>query len=92
MDNQARLNPVKIVCAANRFNQTIFCSARHGSPAMHTQLKKACVSYFDTEEGFIDQYDRWWSRTEAYKIMKATGQPILDRCFSNTELFSENLY
>jgi len=85
-----------IVCAANRARGIIFCGSRHFSNAMISQMRSAGLSQKEmarAEQGFIDQYDRFWSREEALAIMKQTGQPIrYDDARSMTELFSENLY
>ena len=84
---------VRIVCAANKAaDGTLFCASRHGSPAMRKQLEAARVEFFETEQGFIDQFDRWWSRAQAVEIMKITGQPMLHEGEWGKLLYSENLY
>ncbi|WP_298966092.1 hypothetical protein [uncultured Roseibium sp.] len=86
-------NPVRIVCAANKAaDGTIFCGSRHASNAMFSQMQAAGVQYHETEDGFIDQYDRWWSRLQAFEIMATTGQPMLHAGEWGVELYSENLY
>ena len=85
--------PAWIVCAANKTKDgLIFCGSRHGSNAMHAQMQAAGFGYHDTEDGFIDRYDRWWNREQAYEIMKTTGQPMLNDGKWGRVLYSENLY
>lgn len=82
-----------IVCAANRSPEgLIFCGSRHFSNAMYAQIKAAGVSPHSTEQGFIDQFDRFWTREQAYEIMKITGQPMLHEDEWGPQLYSENLY
>jgi hypothetical protein len=91
----------RIVCAAIKYSNGItLVGSRHFSPAMIVQYKKykehgiefiknGCV------QGFINQWDEFKTREEAWKIAEAAGQ-ILYRCGGDTinggKLFSENLY
>lgn len=82
-----------IVCAANRAKGgLIFCGSRHGSAAMHSQMSAAGIEYQETEDGFIDRYDRFWTREQALEIMLSTGQKMLHQGDWGNELYSENLY
>lgn len=82
-----------IVCAAIKHKDgTIFCASRHGSPAMIGQMQKAGASWHDCEEGFIDQFDRFWGRKEALAIVGITGQEVKYIEGGGGDLYSENLY
>lgn len=90
-------NPPHIVCAANRAGDgVIYCGSRHFSNAMVAQMEAAGLTREQTSasvQGFIDQYDRFWDREQALRIMRHTGQPIRHEDeWSRSELFSENLY
>lgn len=83
----------RIICAAIKHKDgTIFCASRHGSPAMVQQLRVSDKKFMDCEEGFIDQFDRFWNRGEALEIIRSTGQEIKTFDGAERELFSENLY
>lgn len=91
--------PIMIVAAActphGVEDGPIFVSARHFSPAMHSQLALAYPDgdYPRMDQEFIDQWDRFWPREAAFYIIKETGQ-VLDN-WDNLErgaLYSENLY
>ena len=88
--------PVYIVCAANR-NELgeIIASARHCDKVMIGQKEHRYWNESREEQGFIDQFCRFWSRTEAWKIAVKAGQ-IRRRCGGDTAdggtLYSENLY
>ena len=87
----------RIVCAANRFKDgLILVGARHWDMLMHRQMD--AIGRDDREQpeqGFVDQFGAFYSRTEAWKIAEANGQ-IIRRCGGDTEnggtLYSENLY
>lgn len=86
--------PVRIVCAANKSPcGLIFCGSRHFSNAMYAQIVAAGIDTHSTEQGFIDQYDRFWTREQAYEIMVIEGQEMrYDAVVIPGCLFSENLY
>ena len=87
---------VHIVSAANRIGDVIFCGARHFSNAMVSQIKASNFTREEiqrSEQGFIDNYDRFWNREQAYEIMKITGQKMIEEDLTaGSQLFSENLY
>lgn len=94
------IGPVKrkIVTAANRHKITglLLVGARHWSKAMTAQVKAAGLKpenmmSEDWEQGFIDQYDQWLSRTDAKRIALKNGQPLIGADWGD-ELFSENLH
>ena len=87
-----------IVCAANKLGDTTLIGARHGDDIMHkaarlifgNQTKKF---FTDSEQGFIDQFCRFYNRQEAYDIVQKKGQPfVADRNTIVGELYSEGLY
>ena len=91
-----------VVCAANRYGDLIVCGARHFDKVMHSQLKfikEDRLLDFElegrVEEGFIDQFGAFMSRTEAWQVAEAAGQIIRrvggDDADGGT-LYSENLY
>jgi len=89
--------PVYIVCAARKEpSGRIVIGARHNDEIMRSQYSEAkAMREFPPEDGFIDQFCRFWTRTEAWKIAEKSGQ-IRNRCGGDTyeggTLFSENLY
>lgn len=90
-----------MVCAANRnrANGYIVCGARHYDSIMHKQIS---VFYDmtsksrskDWEQGFIDQFGRFYNRKEAMKAVLENGQPfsLKRNGGSGDELYSEGLY
>jgi len=90
------MNPPFIVCAANRHptNGRIICGARHYDPIMRAQIdaSEGYVSWMGCEQGFIDQFGKFYSREEAFIIARDNNQ-IKRRCGGDNEcLFSESLY
>lgn len=92
---------VIIVCAANQFEDgLIIAGARHFDNVMHGNIKRVFNTRDNradqssmSEQGFIDQYGRFYSREDAFKIVQENGQPFdLDRNGSHSVLYSEGLY
>lgn len=88
--------PVYIVCAANRKTETgrIICGARHCDTIMREQIKAAeGLDYWigGVEQGFIDQYGRFWNRQEAWIIAEKAGQ-IRYQVSTPGTLYSENCW
>lgn len=86
---------VKIVCAANRKGDIIFAGPRHCDYVMHSQAIATGGEYalIATEQGFIDQWGRFWNRLQAWDICQIEGQEIdLERNGRVGILFSEGLY
>lgn len=89
---------VRVVCSACKMTDgTIVLGARHWDGrmiAMASMLNRQ-RSHDPNDQGFIDQWGRFMSRTEAWKVAEAAGQ-ILYRCGGDTAnggtLYSENLY
>lgn len=96
----------RIVCAANRLSDgTLLVGARHWDELMGTQLRVWLKAKGMTEEdwisregrleeeqGFVDQFGTFHSRTAAYQIAETQGQIIRSIGYEGTELYSEHLY
>lgn len=90
--------PRHVVCAANKFihndEEIVVCGARHWDNVMHKVVD--AIGIDDTkhnEQGFIDQYGLFITRTEATEIVLKNEQKLLDDNLILGDLcFSENLY
>jgi len=84
-----------IVCAANRNknNGRIVCGARHFDPIMRAQIEasEGFVSWRNSDQGFIDQFGRFYDRWEAWKIAEKNGQ-IKKKVSTDGTLYSENCW
>lgn len=85
--------PAWIVCAANRHRESgvIFCGARHFDNLMRGQIKAANYPFTGYDQGFIDQYGRFYDRKEAWEIAEKNGQ-IKHQVSTKGTLYSENLW
>lgn len=91
----------RIVCAANRLpDGHVILGARHWDKFMHQAadahlghmgLQEADLECGDAEQGFIDQWGTFYSRTDAWVIAERAGQ-IIRQVSTPGELYSENLY
>lgn len=83
-----------IVCAANRLpNGVILCGARHWDDIMCEQAVAMGVSDEDVEQGFINQFGEFRTRSEAMQVVLKSGQSFdIERNKGNLYLFSEGLY
>ncbi len=88
-----------IVCAANKHQLSgrIVCGARHWDSVMRGQVQDMDgvwdKSWGDAEQGFIDQWGRFYTREEAMEIARQNDQVInYDDMLSVTALHSEDLY
>ena len=93
--------PIHIVCAACRLDEFIAAGPRHFDSTMVLQvLARVRELGFDEtvirdwEEGFIDQWGRFYTREDAMEIVKETGQRFDQERNggSDTVLYSEGLY
>lgn len=98
----------KVTCYLGRPGKMadfIIPAARHYSPGMHViideiqRLRIKCgepelVMAYGNDQGFIDQFDNYWTREEAFIIATHSGQinATRDCVIINGELYSENLY
>lgn len=93
-----------IVCAANKYElsdgkEIVIPCVRHSDSTLRDQVwllieagvldKPNCSP---KNQGFIDQYNNWWSREDAYIIAEAANQIDHDRNGHHRDLFSEGLY
>ena len=87
---------IHIVCAANKLGDLVIPGARHFDNIMHGLIDKMGLrgEASNMEQGFIDQFGRFWSREVAMQIVKDHKQKIdLERNGGNDRvLFSEGLY
>jgi hypothetical protein len=87
---------VRIVCAANRMaDGMVVMGIRHCCPVMQINFKKMGYSIDDivaSESGFIDNYGRYLTRQEAYKIAEEKGQYRPWGDHNPGVLYSEDLY
>lgn len=89
----------RIVCAANRHINTkeIILGVRHCDALMNKARKnlKDGGKNSEWEQGFVDRFGNWLSRTEAWKVAEEANQ-IIRRCGGDTAnggtLYSENIY
>lgn len=98
----------RVVCAANRHNATgtVVCGARHYDGVMraviHLLVETKVLGdgepefvWNDFEQGFIDNFGVFMTRTEAFELARHTGQLRRKRAediYDGAELFSEDLY
>jgi hypothetical protein len=95
--------PRYVVAAANRYGDILIVGARHFSPAMRSQLdairaaggEDLCAKGTE-EQGFIDQWDVFMSRKEAFLVAQYARQLNTRRRKSGNEftreLFSEDIH
>lgn len=89
-----------IVCAANRYGKIVVLGVRHFHPTMLNQMQLfrpevlKAMKDDKCEQGFVDQFGRFYSRKQAMDLVKSTGQKIdLNRNGGDgSELYSEGLY
>lgn len=93
----------RVACAAEKFGDYIVTGVRHFCPMMRLQINAigwhALVAYSycyrngektaPYVDGFVDQYNNFLTREEAYVIAMAAGQIIRNHDISDHELFSE---
>lgn len=97
----------RIVCAANKIfikyseeegEELVITGVRHYDSIMHGVLNLldeyvySCIDRNKEEQGFIDQFGKFYTRREAYIIAKENNQIIRDLGYETDELFSEHLY
>lgn len=92
----------RIVCAANKYLislgdasfEIMLIGARHWDSCMRDQFKRLVykVDRETEEQGFIDQYGKFYTRQEAFVIADENNQIIRRVGGDNGNLFSENLY
>ena len=94
----SQLAQKRIVCAANRLDETIVLGARHFDSRMHATIREMKAlgderKWARSEQGFIDQFGNWHDRETALMIAEAANQVRTKTGGANSkELFSEDLY
>ena len=87
-----------MVCAANRRGDMLILGARHWDKLMRSHLETyedaGLMGGTDWEQGFIDQWGRFYNRKDAMKAVKESGQPFNAKRNSGNgdDLYSEGLY
>lgn len=86
-------NP-RIVCAAIKNGDKIIVGARHYDALMRTAIPESEKSAWITEaeQGFIDQFCKFWTREEAFEIAVKENQIFREIPYNGGRLYSENLY
>lgn len=93
--------PPRIVCAAMQSSTGVLViGARHCDKLMQPRIAELRMLGLwkpedDLNQGFIDQFGKYYNRVDAWKVAEAAGQ-IFRRCGGDTAnggtLYSENLY
>lgn len=92
-----------VVASANRYGDLITAiGSRHGSPAMNKTLNAVREEKLidldnkgKAEQGFIDQWDVFMTREEAWEVAVLSGQlnkRRMQSCPGRKELFSEDVW
>ena len=84
-----------IVCAANRLGKVIVCGPRHCDKIMLAMIHRLEDHEYwgPSEQGFIDQFGRFYTREEAMQVARQNNQIRWpDDMLSKTALHSEDLY
>ena len=88
-----------IVCAANRMeDDVLLVGPRHWDLTMHSQLEAMSrhgkQQHGLVEQGFIDQFGRFYTREEAMLVARQNNQIIVkdEDMLSLVALHSEDLY
>jgi hypothetical protein len=95
--------PLIIVSAANRYKDIIVMGPRHYSNLMHTAIEalgginllmeysNANSEESEYEQGFVDQYNTFHTREEAFILATAAGQIRYPENCHNGRLYSEGI-
>lgn len=91
----------------NNHSEDIAIGVRHFCPLMHQTIRNMCAArnidpmnmksdyafgWRTSEQGFIDQHGKFYTREEAWKIADENGQIFRDRDWQTGTLHSEHLY
>lgn len=87
-----------VVCAANKYGDSVFTGIRHFCPIMRENMKPFDIPWMRKEfgevQGFVDQHGVFMDRFEALTVATEAGQ--INRYREKTtpidRLFSEDLY
>lgn len=92
--------PLLLVSACNRYKDVLVCAPRHSCPLMTMTMASYGgmellheYSGKDHEQGFVDQFGTFYTRSEAMALATENGQlRYPDNCHPREHLFSEGLY
>ena len=102
MESDIQVFPRKVVAAATKCffhwgEEHVVVGVRHFDAFMRKSIQLLQEKHgvrVDEEQGFVDQYGVFMSRTEAMQVVKASGQPFsLNRNGGeDDELYSEGVW
>jgi hypothetical protein len=98
MSNTSPAIQRRVVCSAIRNSSgELILGARHYDSQMRTSIEshkdgKSFHHRNGKDQGFIDQWNVYMDRKEAYKVAEAAGQILHPEHCTNRELYSEGLY
>lgn len=90
----------KVVCAACKYGETLLAGPRHWDAVMRAQYERLRPDFqaprSSFEQGFLDQFGVFMTRSEAFIVTQISGQPVdlarIGRGLDGPELYSEGLY
>jgi hypothetical protein len=91
----------RVVAAACKYGDILFCGARHFDSVMRTQMKHfreekelELIKRGEVKEGFIDQFGVFMDRQEAWNVAWEAGQINSTRMFTGCwgTLYSEDIH
>jgi hypothetical protein len=94
-------NAPYIVCAAIKSGGDIIAGPRHYDSIMHHQIRlstkhlipeDARKAWVAAEQGFIDQFGKFYTRQEAWDVAESNGQIKYNLAIQDGVLYSEHLY
>ena len=84
--------PRRIVAACNLYGDVRIIGIRHFCPLMGENLRaRGMEGHIEHEQGFVDQYGIFVSRTDAKIIAQTNGQHLRE-AFISDEAYSENFW
>lgn len=86
------IKPPLIVCAALKNGKEIIIGPRHYDAVMVKQIDKTGKSWKGATQGFIDQFGKFYTRQEAWKVAESNNQIKYNLAIADGMLFSEHLY
>lgn len=92
------MNQRRVVCAAIRASDgSLLLGIRHYSSDMHEQIRRRddgpiFMHRTGDDQGFVDQYGVYMTRTEAYMVALLAAQIVHPDACPGQLLYSEGLY
>lgn len=87
-----------LIAAVRAADGEVILGIRHYGPEIRRQMKarpdgdKFCGHEPGVDQGFVDQFGHFYTRTEAYDLAVRKGQISPKSVHTGAELFSEDLY